>query len=199
MTFSCAMPIPALAPRPDGHQSNAVVFCSGANPNLADVSGMTPLHVAVQQGQAETLDLLIAAGVDIKAKHKQGLTALELAIDKDDGSMVKAIAKTDGWDANVQNGDGATLLHTAALAGKEKAIKALVASGADVEMTDADGATALHAAAFSGVSAVVKALLAAGADASAEDHEGEKPTDIADAEGHKEIVRMLKEAGKSEL
>ncbi len=53
----------------------------GAQVNHVDKFGMTPLLYAasIDFGDTAVLEKLIAAGADLKAKNKQGLTALELA------------------------------------------------------------------------------------------------------------------------
>jgi ankyrin repeat protein len=54
----------------------------GAQVNHVDKLGMTPLLYAASAdfGDTAVLEQLIAAGADLKAKNKQGLTALDLAV-----------------------------------------------------------------------------------------------------------------------
>eukprot|EP01052_Picozoa_sp_SAG31_P071124 SAG31_NODE_30030_length_386_cov_0.898955_1_plen_64_part_10 len=61
--------------------------------NVGDVAQTTPLHIAVQQGQQETLAQLVKAGADVDLKDKDGLTALAMAIEADSGVLVTAITK----------------------------------------------------------------------------------------------------------
>ncbi len=58
-----------------------VLLKSGAKVNHLDNFGMTPLLYAasVDYGDTTVLETLIAAGADLKAKNKQGQTALDLA------------------------------------------------------------------------------------------------------------------------
>jgi ankyrin repeat protein len=58
-----------------------VLLARGAQVNHIDKHGMTPLLYAasIDFGDTTVLEKLIAAGADLKAKNKQGLTALDLA------------------------------------------------------------------------------------------------------------------------
>jgi ankyrin repeat protein len=58
-----------------------VLLARGAKVNYVDKLGMTPLLYAasINFGDTAVLERLIAAGADLKAKNKQGLTALDLA------------------------------------------------------------------------------------------------------------------------
>jgi ankyrin repeat protein len=48
----------------------------GANPNLSDADGDTPLHGAAQRGNLKVLQMLLAAGADPNARNKVGGTPL---------------------------------------------------------------------------------------------------------------------------
>jgi ankyrin repeat protein len=58
-----------------------VLLAWGAQVNRVDKFGMTPLLYAasVDFGDTAVIEKLIAAGADLKAKNKQGQTALDLA------------------------------------------------------------------------------------------------------------------------
>lgn len=57
------------------------LLARGAQANTVDNYGMTPLLYAasIDFGDTEMIEKLIAAGADLKAKNKQGLTAVDLA------------------------------------------------------------------------------------------------------------------------
>lgn len=56
---------------------------SGANFNLADSDGYTPLMYAARFAKKiETVALLLSAGADAKAKNRYGLTAIEIAAER---------------------------------------------------------------------------------------------------------------------
>jgi ankyrin repeat protein len=58
-----------------------VLLARGAKVNYVDNFGMTPLLYAasINFGETTVLEKLIAAGADLKAKNKNGLTAFDLA------------------------------------------------------------------------------------------------------------------------
>lgn len=46
---------------------------------MRDRDGHAPLHLAVESGSLETVELLIDSGVDVNAKSKSGATPLDMA------------------------------------------------------------------------------------------------------------------------
>jgi ankyrin repeat protein len=54
---------------------------------------MTPLHVAAFAGQKEAAELLIEKGADVNAKNKEGLTALEMALQMSHQPTVELLRK----------------------------------------------------------------------------------------------------------
>ena len=53
----------------------------GADPNLREQGGFTPLHVAAQNDDVETIRFLLLGGADLTLKSEDGKTALDLAMD----------------------------------------------------------------------------------------------------------------------
>lgn len=54
----------------------------GANVNVVQYGGITPMHVAAQNGSVETIILLLEQGADIAARTDAGLTSSDLAFEK---------------------------------------------------------------------------------------------------------------------
>lgn len=99
-------------------------------------------------------------------------SALEEAVRTADVDTVLAIlgkagAHAAGLARTALDGEGTTLLHMAAEAGKADSVRALVRAGASVAAADVDGATPLHCACAAGDAVTAGVLLAHGADLTA--------------------------------
>jgi ankyrin repeat protein len=79
-----------------------VLLAKGARVNHVDNLGMTPLLYAasIDFGDTAVMETLIAAGADLNAKNKQGLTALDLARRYEHKAMVRLLS---GKQASVQS------------------------------------------------------------------------------------------------
>ncbi len=57
-------------------------LAAGADTNVRDGQGMTPLHWATQYGHKEIVELLIAKGADVNAKRTGGARPLDMTVGK---------------------------------------------------------------------------------------------------------------------
>ncbi len=64
---------------------------AGADVNLADSKGLTPLMEASRGGMADVVRALIEAKADVNAKDKDGKTALDVAVEAGHADVVKAL------------------------------------------------------------------------------------------------------------
>jgi hypothetical protein len=53
----------------------------GADPNVREQGGFTPLHAAAQNDDLDTVRLLLLGGADLTLKNQDGKTALDVAMD----------------------------------------------------------------------------------------------------------------------
>lgn len=65
----------------------------GANPNLADKKGTTPLMLATQLNYVEGIDLLVKKKVQVDQTNRSGETALILAVQLRNAEAVRALLK----------------------------------------------------------------------------------------------------------
>jgi ankyrin repeat protein len=177
--------------------------------------GWTPLHVAVAEGQAEVVRVLVEAGADLTARTERQRTPLHVALrfspalapvllelgtekDAPSAAYLNDVDRLAGQLADGSRVDdrtsGADLLSWAAYGGAAGTARLLLEHGADV-----DGG-ALHAAAERSRLELVKLLIDAGADVDRRDPQtGRTALHAAVAAGpdgdSPEIVRLLLVAG----
>ena len=111
-----------------------------ANPNIIDKQGNNLAYYWINsfkpkdENFAKKQEILRKANVDFNAKQQKGATLLHLAVDKGNSSLVNEVILL-GVDVNVQDEDGNTALHKAALIAKDDQIlKALIAAGAKKDL-----------------------------------------------------------------
>ncbi|KAJ9643045.1 hypothetical protein H2199_004567 [Coniosporium tulheliwenetii] len=135
-------------------------------------TGTTPLHLAVQSGHREMVQLLLKEGADLRGRDYMERTALDIAVQWRNEALIRLLVE-EGADIMAYDRRGETALHKAASEGSAAVVELLLEMGADVRAKDRWGKTALHAAASAHGSVVVRLLLENGADLRAEDREGE--------------------------
>ena len=91
--------------------------------------GFTPLLFAAQQGDRESAELLLAAGVDVNDKDASGASVLVVATHSGHSELAQMLLQR-GADPNAA-GAGYTPLHAAVLRGDAPLVKALLAKGAN--------------------------------------------------------------------
>ena len=113
---------------------------AGADVNISDGLGGTPLHWAATAASGESVAALLSAGADINAKDEYDWTPLELAIFFGRAETVQVLWLA-GAEVNTNAMVGWTALHLAALLGTPESIIALLSVGADGSLTNDDGET----------------------------------------------------------
>jgi ankyrin repeat protein len=127
---------------------------------------------AVIKGDADNVNAVIAAGVNVNENDEYGWTALQLAAAYGHTQLVNRLL-ANGADPNMKNTNGRTALMYAAAFGHTSIVKALLTAHADTNAASHDpddmhtGETALMLAAWSGHSDIIRLLIEAGADVNA--------------------------------
>jgi len=176
----------------------------GADVNLRDNHGTTPLMYAAALRSVQAMKVLLQAGADVNAKNAFDATALMWGINRPD--MVRLLLAR-GADVNARSKMGRTpLLLAASYDGNSEVVKLLLAKGANVMTRDNFEITPLIAATQANDLATVKLLLEHGADIKGVDihskemaervltgpaSAGFTPLMFAAAEGNVEVVRLL--------
>jgi ankyrin repeat protein len=134
----------------------------GADVNVKDDNGWTPLHWASNQGHVQVFKELVDHGADIDAEDPDGWTPLHWACFKSNVALVNELlsrgANTEA-KANARGQKHNTPLHWASMYDHLTIVKALVNGGANILATNNDGHLPVHKAFGGGHSAVAKYLL----------------------------------------
>ena len=112
--------------------------------------GETPLMIATQEGNFETVTYLVEHGADVNAaKPGGGETPLRFAIDNNDYRMVEYFIE-HGADVDQANQFGWTPFMTATRVGNKRILELLAESGADPYALTNDGEDAMTVASRNG-------------------------------------------------
>jgi WD40 repeat protein/ankyrin repeat protein/serine/threonine protein kinase len=176
----------------------------GANTEVADKDGNTPLVLAVKGGhkEKELVELLLSKGANTEAIGNDGLTSLLSAV-KGGRKEKELVELLLGKGANTEaiGNDGLTPLLSAVKGGrKEKElVELLLSKGANIEAIGNDGSTSLLLAVKGGhkEKELVGLLLSKGANIEAIGNDGLTSLLLAVKGGHKEkeLVELLLSKG----
>ena len=163
----------------------------GANPNLKDVSGQTPLHLAIVDDKIEIVKLLLEYLVDYNLKDNLGNTPLILAIKKNRIEIVELLLQY-GADLNLKDDEGRSPLYLAIMDNNLKMVELLLKYGANPNLKDDLGDTLLHIAVQENNFEIIKLLIGYGADPDLKNIFGITPLGLASKKGHKKIAWFLR-------
>ena len=135
----------------------------GADVNIRDISGSTPLIRASQNEDIHCMMTLLKAGADINLSDENGKTALMYSIKEKDMDCLNLLLEA-GADANAQDNIGSTGLIYSTEYGYDRCVKLLLNSGAFANTANLDGTTALIAAVKQNNGKCISLLIQAGAD-----------------------------------
>ena len=106
-----------------------------AKVDLQTKDGVSPLHVACQQGPMEVVRALLSTGAKINMQTKEDSSPLHAACQAGHTEMIFALS--------MQTEDGVSPLHTACYNGHIGVVRALLSAGARADMCAIDGRTPL--------------------------------------------------------
>lgn len=136
-----------------------LLLAHGADANLSDAFGKTPLLYALEDTNAQLTELLLAAGASVHSKDNEGYTPLHHAAVYADKACVELLLAA-GAEVNATDNNGTTPLHQAALVSNSETLAALLAAGAKPDPQ----ALFLSIGARLESAACIKLLLAAGVE-----------------------------------
>ncbi|MBV6494884.1 MAG: hypothetical protein LDLANPLL_02921 [Turneriella sp.] len=162
----------------------------GANVNVEDENGYSPLSYAVELGNKPMVDFLRSKG----AWNALASRRLVLAIRNDNSEIFKN-SLNEYADINYTDKVLQTPLLVAASFGNYDMVKTLLERGAFVNARDRDGYSAVFYAAQENRVRIIDELIKYKADLKRKNNFGYTPLILASARGHVEMVRRLINAG----
>lgn len=192
-------PVSDAAMRNDVERVRSLLL-GGADANAAQGDGMTALHWAAENSNAELADMLVYAGANVAGVTRLGeFTPLHLAAKKSAAGVVDVLLAAGADPEAVTSTGGVAPLHFASGAGSVPIVRALIAHGASVDVREAAwGQTPLMFAAAAGRVDVLNALLSAGADPSINarvmDMDQREKEDRADRQRQEQIATEIRAA-----
>lgn len=166
----------------------------GADPNLPNKKGITPISAAAHKGNIYILKVLVIAGAQVNGLNSSGSTALIQASHFGHHDAVVYLLQ-NGASADFANLKGTTALMRASQEGHVEISKRLVASEADVNRKNHEGMNALMLASQRGHADMVRLLISAGAVTDEQTSQGSTALMLACKRGHEKCVEALVSLG----
>jgi len=126
-----------------------------------DISGRSPLHLAVRSGQPQVVKMIAGLpAADLSVRDTLGQTALHEAAHSGLPSILEMLLQNTRDEVNARALDGTTAVHLAVIRGHRGCLNILLAHpDTDVNAVDGEGCTALHRVTSNADKAIVEVLL----------------------------------------
>ncbi|OGF64548.1 MAG: hypothetical protein A2Y62_06930 [Candidatus Fischerbacteria bacterium RBG_13_37_8] len=174
---------------------------AGANIELKDYTGATPLLYAAWKRSDEVLKELIDAGAEVNVKDNRGRTPVMGAVIDGKLDNLQLLIK-HGAKVNEVDNDGWTALLIAAKEGmkynRDKMAEELLKAGADISVSNEKGRTPLIYAAAANSVPMVELFIKAGSDINAKDADGYTALGYAKKADFVNVIKVLEEHGAKE-
>jgi serine/threonine-protein phosphatase 6 regulatory ankyrin repeat subunit A len=170
----------------------------GAEPDIPDDHGDTPLLAATQNKSEKAVDLLLRKKANPNAENNRGYTPLRWAALSGNTALVARLLDGGAEPNRASEFDGVTPVHAVALQSKcpnqeHLAVVALLhEKGASCDTKDKNGRAPMDYALSWNCPTFVEALLRCDAPAAGNMQDGQSYMEFAEAKGFREITRLLR-------
>ncbi len=185
---------PLILATRDGNLENVkTLIAEGADVNLCDWYGRTPLFHALSKRIADMMmiEFLVSSGADVNLHPTNSNTPLQESIRKKGMPGMPEFLINHGADVNVPPGSEIVPLNEAIYSKNNELIKLLLEKGVDVNVHDNRGRAPLGLAVKSGRLELAEVLIAKGADIDAGDVNGDSLLSWSLALRKNDVVEFL--------
>jgi ankyrin repeat protein len=166
----------------------------GANTEISNISGETPLFIAVKANTPSTVKTLLDAGASLTGRDALGNTALHTAVRSNAPEAMETLLDAR-INIDAYNLYGQTPLHDAVRLGIYDAQVILVRRGANSEVRDNDGNTPLLLAVRMGNYRAAEHLITAGGDINTRNNAGDTALHLTVRDERSDLVALLLQNG----
>lgn len=165
------------------------LIAKGADVNTTDknYTKITPLFIAIENGDGEMVKVLLNAGAKINVRDSERQTPL-MRLDFDATPELIDLLVSHRAKINLIDNEGNTAVIHAAGNVKSETLQALINAGADVRITNKEGRTALMNAAQNDDLESVRSLILAGSDINGKTEDGRSVWDQASDQAVKDLL-----------
>ena len=166
----------------------------GADVNVPDKRGFSPLHQASQGGRIGIMWLLLENGADVNIRNTTGDTPLAFASYAGEIEASRLLLQR-GANVDSQNNKGQSPLHSAVKRGHLDVVRLLIESGANINLHSETGSTPLFWASRSEHLELAELLIRLGANVNSRNNDGWTPLHTASRSGWIKSAELLIQSG----
>jgi transient receptor potential cation channel subfamily A member 1 len=171
--------------------------------NIQDLSGNTPLHIAIEAGDPDCFKFLLQSGADITIKNRQYHAPIHQCILMKKPQLLDILLEHDSFDINLVGDRGWTALHYCAISDNLECAEILVKYDCNLCIPCNNGYYPIHVAAQKASNRMFEYLLSEGNKMgytklemlSIVDSDNNKPLHAAVQFGNLEAIKMCLENG----
>lgn len=168
-----------------------MLSASTADLNTVDNNGRTPLSLAAELGDINTLSTLLKYNPDVNISSTSGASPLHFASCARSPSCIKPLLDAGAVVDSLTDWNQTPLIFAAAYVKDAVPAQLLVDAGAEVDWRDRDGITALGWTAIANNLPVARLLLGLGADTNNVDGNGDTFTTLCVTNNQTALLRLL--------